>query len=146
MGMKKGCLILLTFAIIGKLNFVKWFIKGIQLRDLISYFKTVLFIICLCSCMLLMYVSQRFIILLAVIIGIADSIYTNSILPQLININPVFESCMELVSILEKIVILCPMPFFIMIVLRMDDVKYCLVGISFVVSFFLIATFIWSDK
>jgi hypothetical protein len=146
MGMKNGCLILLTSTILSNLKVAKWLIKSINFEKLLNYFKIVLIVICLCACALFMHVNQFFIILLAVVIGIADGIYTNFILPQLINANPVFESCMELVGTLEKMVILCPMPFFILIVLRMDDVKYCLVCIYFGVSAFLIVSLILRDK
>lgn len=140
MGVKKGCLILLTFSILSNFNLVKWVSKGIQLHKLLKYFKTMLIVICLSSVTLFMYVSQQSIILLAVLIGIADSIYTNEILPQIIRTNPAFESFVELVSTLEKIVILCPMPFFTLMFLRMDDVKCCLVCISFLITVFSIVS------
>jgi hypothetical protein len=134
------------FSILSNLHVTKWLIKDIDFHNLLRYFKKVLIVICLCAFVLFIYVNQYFIILLAVVIGIANDIYTNSILPQLIKTNPVFESCMELVGNLEKIFILCPMPFFIMIVLNMDDVKCCLICICIAIIALLIVSRIWSDK
>jgi hypothetical protein len=90
MGVKEGCLILLTFSMVSNLNITKWLAKKIQFKNLLNCYKVMLIVICICSCALFMNINHYFIILLAIVIGIADGIYMNSILPELISSNPVF--------------------------------------------------------
>jgi hypothetical protein len=84
LGMKEGSLVLLTFSIVAYSNFTRFLTKNIALERLINYFKIYLIVVCVCASLLFMHAGHHFIFSLAFLIGIADTIYNNSIYPQVV--------------------------------------------------------------
>ena len=103
----------------------------------------------LCSIGCYLTFNKYLICVLAILIGILHSFYENRFQQQESKNNPVFEVCLQFIDRMQKIFILCPMPFITMIILKKDDVEWCfmwicMIGLSGILYGYL-STYI-SDK
>ena len=56
-----------------------------------------------------------------------------------------YDACTEIIDRLEKLFILCPMPFFVMMVLDRNDISDCLLSLPIVLVLLLALGWLWRD-
>ena len=83
--------------------------------------------------------------ILAISVAIINQFYTHSVLLSEIELNPVFERCIEITERAEKIFVLCLMPLVPLLILDRDDIFDCLLwggamSILGLISYLLILT------
>lgn len=60
--------------------------------------------------------------------------------------NDLFQNCKEFVERIQKIVILCPVPFVIMIILDGDDIQSCLIVMTALILTLLVVAHLSNER